>query len=396
MRPSKDASFSPRPSRSLIRIISLLMLFITVFGPARAEAWVDDQPTLNVDPLRKRQPELSSGQYQPDFVGVDRSIIGRASDDGKITSLTNNQPYQGSITAGQTKYFTFPKDAVLGPKSPQPSNVPPGRRLHIARDPGEDKDEHGLKKRQGGQSGATVFVSLDTCSQPLPSSGKRDGGAPDQLKVYVSTSSGNQKPNSNHNNNKDGDQITDGGHSQGSVTASDALYVAVEAPASSGFTGNYTFQLALSIDDYFSNLQDLHYNVSTVDTGSTNGLFYAGNSSNISTDMDALNGWMSTSPFGLYVFSLNDPSVLGLQNSQCALNASQIRIPSSNIRSDTFMAHDGGLRQRFFVQGLNGSASYGATLVFNGSSTPPGGAGVNGGGIVFNTTTLKTKSGELR
>lgn len=347
----------------------------------------------NVD-LHQQQspPDNLVERYEPDFFGVDRSIIGRASDDGQVQELKNNNPYKSSISAGQTQYFVFPKSAVLGPKSPTPSDIPSGLLSRSQEDSREAVDHGELRKRQGS---ATVFISLDTCSQPKPENSDPNG-APDQLKMYISTSKKNMKPDLNKN---DIAVVVDGGHGQTSTDVHDDLYLTVQAPGkSASFAGNYTFEVALSIDDHYSYLSPPnHFFAALVDTGATNALLYAsGNLTNLNAPLATVNGWISSAPFSLFVLDQKDISVLGLHNSLCALKpASQIAVPPANITSDTFQATDGSVRQRFFVQGLNGSSSYYATLGIDGNSTASGGGVVRGGGTIFNSTEFMTKKGAL-
>ena len=110
--------------------------------------------------------------YLPDFFGVDRSIIGRASDD--VQALSNNAPHQSNIDPGEAQFWRLPKSA-LGPASPAPTGLP--STFEECPDQGSNQNAYKseLRKREGQPM---VFITVNTCDQPSPRSLTAKGSAP--------------------------------------------------------------------------------------------------------------------------------------------------------------------------------------------------------------------------
>ena len=326
-------------------------------------------------------------RYVPDFVGISRSIIGRAGDE--VQTLENNQPGKSDIQGGQTQYFTFPKDTLLGPKSPSTSGLPSNI---IGRD--EDGAEHlpldELKKRQ---SQAQLFITLNTCSQPLPDDANSNGAA-SQLELFISTSPSNPKPDQSNNNYA---LPVDGGYANKTLIASDDVFISVSAPNNNGFTGNYTYELTASIDDFYALYYDQPFH-RVVDTDTSHVLLYTLNTTNINTNATVFQEWMNNDNkvFSTYVYSQKNPAVIGIQKSLCALDTNR-QLYMNPDSDDTSMttAVDGQAKQQFYVQNLNRSSAYYAIMTIEGNSTKSGGGVVNGGGTVWASTTFSTKSGKV-
>ena len=317
------------------------------------------------------------GTYEPDFIGADRSIIGRSPTDDQ--ALVNNVPGQLNIEQGASQFWSFSSQALLGPKSPQTPGLPsafPDQNIYTA--PASD-------------DGTTLYISLNTCLQPSPQS-PNTNGSPDQLKLYVSTSSDNQQPNSDDN---DYAVPVDGGFAWLNISSVKTdVYIGVVAPNVQGFAGLYNYELTASIDGFYASYYDqpeLYF----VDSDTTSALLYTSNTTNENSSTLVYKNWMSRNPppFTLFVQNQNNPSILGLQNSYCALkNLAQVSMP--DVDTTMTSLNNGQPQQQFHVKALNGTSSYYAILAVDANSTDSGPGVVGGGGIVWATVNdITTKQG---
>lgn len=313
------------------------------------------------------------GTYEPDFIGADRSIIGRSPTDDQ--ALVNNVPGQLNIEQGDSQFWSF---SLSGPKSPQTPLLPsafPDQTIYAA---------------PASSDGTTLYISLNTCLQPSPQS-PNTNGPPDQLKLYVSTSSANQQPNSNDN---DYAVPVDGGFAWLNISSVKTdVYIGVVAPEAEGFTGVYNYELTASIDGFYASYYDtpeLYF----VDSDATSALLYTANTTNDNSSTAVYKAWMSLDPppFTLFVQNQNNPSLLGLQRSYCALkNLAQV----SMLDIDTTMTslNNGQPQQQFHATALNATSNYSAILAAV-NSTDSGSGVVGGGGIVWDTVdNVTTKQG---
>ena len=369
-------------------VFSLIPLILTYGFPDlvrchQADATHEDlitQEDHNHHRLLQLSGELSygdgGGAYEPDFIGADRSIIGRAPNDEQ--ALVNNVPGQLNIEQGQSQFWSFSSQALSGAKSPQTTGLPsafPNQTSYAA---------------NASSDGTTLYISLNTCLQPSPQS-PNTNGSPDQLKLYVSTSPDNQQPNIGNNNYA---VPVDGGFAWLNISSVKSdVYIGVVAPKVQGFTGVYNYELTASIDGFYASYYDqpeLYF----VDSDTTSALLYTSNTTNSNSSTLVYKNWMSLNPppFSLFVQNQNNPSLLGMQRSYCALkNLAQVSMPDV----DTIMTslNNGQPQQQFHAKALNGTSSYYAILAVDGNSTDSGSGVVGGGGIVWDTLNFSTKKG---
>ena len=389
----RSPSFQTLPWSLLISI--LLIGFLARLGCAQAEA--EERPrspgnNLPWSGIQDTEIGLSHlvERYVPDFLGVNRGIIGRASDDQQ--ELTNNNPAQGTISLGQTQYFTFSQKSVLGPKSPATSGLPyPLRERHVEDETVAGSDEEVEKRQAAGQ----VFLSLNVCAQPSSQSGGT-ATTPGQLEVYVSASSNNQKPTAG---NSQAPMVVDGGYGQINISSSDGVYITIQAPPKSSFSGNYEFELTASIDEPFAvyNNASMSGNdtfLAFADSDTNSAILFTSNLTSKNTSGDQVNTWITNPPpFTLFVQNVQNGSLLGLEKSFCALKGLAQIQGSSNIETKMTTAGDDGLvREQLYATGLNASSSYYAVLAVVGNSTASGAGVVNGGGTVFPSVNFSSKS----
>ena len=315
-----------------------------------------------------------AANYEPDFTGADRSIIGRA--DQVPVALGNNAPGIRNISQGESHYWNFPSAALSGPKSPQISGLPSyfeGQNVSFTPNPGE----------------VELYISLTTCQQPLSKDPSSDG-PPDQLKLYVSTTPTNQQPDEiNH----DSAVSVEEGFGWLHVSVKNDVYFGVYAPANEGYNGVYQYQLTASIDGFYASSYS-DPNIHLVDSDANSVLLYTNNTIDPTNSSDPrVQQWMDNSPvFSLFVQSQDDPSILGLRKSVCGLqNLAQIQ-GASAIEPSMTTAGDDLPKQQFYVKNLNRNSTYQATVAMIGNSTDQGSGIVGGGGTVWNSVIFTTKS----
>lgn len=322
--------------------------------------------------------EQEHGSYEPDFVGLDRSITGRAEE---TATLHNNEPGKNNIDAGDSHFYVFSKKDLQARKISQRSSAlssvaDAGAERASLVDGSSEVRQAELESRQTNP--ATLYVTLNMCDQPVPTS-SNPNGAPPPLQLYISTKI--SKPSANN------DETTavpvNAGLGSYNVTASTDVYFGVVAPASPGFKGIYSYELTASTDKPYTSYID--------DTGmvlvdsDTNSALLSSNSSE------------STS-FGIFVHDQQDPAVWGLHHSFCGLeNHAQIK---GNINGSATGDVDTGMmplslgekQQHFYVKTLNGSAAYYGMKVIAGNSGKSGSGAPGGGGTVYKTVDFRTKS----
>lgn len=307
--------------------------------------------------------------YEPDFAGADRSIIGRAGEDA---FLENNVPGNENINQSDYQLWTFPSKTLFGPKAPQVPGLPSSS-LFEAQNVSATPDNPGERE---------LYISLTTCRQPLARN-PDSGDVPDQLQLYVSTSSTNKRPDEK---NHDYAVQVEGGFGSLNLSVKTDTYFGVYAPAKEGYKGDYNYQLTASIDGFYASL----YNDSIVyfvDSDANSALLYTKNTTNTTDSSDALfQQWMDRPPvFSLFLQNRNF-STLGLQNSICGLqNLAQTQGPPDH-GPDMTAAGDGLPKQQFYIKNLKRNSTYYAMVGMIGNSTHNGSGVVGGGGTVWNST----------
>ena len=382
---------SPSHLLATTTVHSLLVTYLvsTVLTPARVSAGetTKHESFNGIGDLASGSVHLLE-HYVPEFLGLDRTIIGRAEDDTR--ALGNNDPGKINIDGGESQFWRFPEQALQDSKSP----ATPGLPSEIRQDgiePGEGgKATAELKRRQEQR---TLYISLNVCDQPDPTRSEVSG-IPDQLRLYISTSSDNQKPDANKHDHA---VPVDAGFGSIKLTASSDVYISVSAPANDDFTGPYNYELTASIDDFYADYHDQPFSL-FMDSDSHSALIYTedlvGGITNSSDP--AFKQWMNDPPrFSIFVQNQENPEILGMHKSMCALqNHAQIR-GAADFDTSMTIAMGGQPKQQFYIPGLNASSAYYAIVAIQGNSTDAGGGVVNGGGRVWKSTNFSTQSGKI-
>ncbi|KIV99011.1 uncharacterized protein PV09_09240 [Verruconis gallopava] len=325
-------------------------------------------------------------------------------------SLKNNLPNTLNLNPGETQYYVFEQDelsASPGTRGRQlPTNVTgPGadvtsnakrRKRSISEDAEQEHEtvegDNILEKRQNTK---TVYVSANTCLQPLLNENKT--GTPGQPTIFYSLSDNNQKPSADQN---DGTVQLDQGYAAVAIpNVSGNLYISISAPdlPNDTFTGPWNYQIAASIDDYYHYYDNSTAFMWTVDTDSNSALLatynLTGQDGNSTTIQNQRNEWMNTSPpFDIYVFNSSSPKIDGIKHSYCGLS----KLNMDFMRINTSMTERGvgsNPKQQFYIQSLLPGNTYFSVLAYQGGNvSTEDQAIVGGGGQVWKSMQFSTKS----
>lgn len=327
--------------------------------------------------------------YEPEFIGVDRGIIGRAPE--AITALGNNAPQPMNIDQGNVQFWTFPMVTLQDPLRALDRKLP--LNLTATNSSRLEKDLIQLATTPGDTgSSRSVWLTISTCDQPMSKSADNIN-TPLPLEVYVSRSPSNQRPDKGHS-----DQVlaVDGGY--GNLTLSGVtgdIWIGVRAPTSGGLDGIYNYELVASIDAPYATYFEEENpeapwdtQMSAWDTDTNSSILATGNITNEFSNSPNFAAWltMHPPPFSVYVYNPADPRIHGLHKSVCGLKKhAQVQ------ESENSMVKIGGQpKQLFHVKDLNSSSSYNATMTLERQSNN---STVRGGGTVWRATNFTTKSG---
>lgn len=327
--------------------------------------------------------------YLPEFPSISRSMIGRA-DTQNTEDLQNNVPATtNSVKPGGQQTYVFPSSALHGAKST------PTPRIPSFTSQSEDMEHSELRKRVEGD--VTYYFSLSVCSQPISNSSSEP---PPQPSVVISYSNPNADGTGN---NAHTPTVVDGYTSFSDETSGD-IFIGIRAPEVSGYTGSYTYELVVSIDEYYTNYVD-NPTLYFVDTDNSAATFVSGNLAqtyeNGSVIESSVQTWHEIGPqFSVYVANEGDPSLNGLGHSYCALkNTTQLgsaKTEQKNLLVETGLTDISGpaLQQQFYVSGLQKGNNYLAAMGLESNYTSSGSGQPGGGGTLYNQVAFTTKIGE--
>ncbi|XPS68125.1 hypothetical protein M3J09_000416 [Ascochyta lentis] len=353
--------------------------------------------------------EEQSRGYVPDFAYFARSLLGRQGEE--VGQLKNDEKMDIDIKPETTVYFVLEKSQLqargrsgwlvnaLDATSSEDSSMS----KHIEDDddnisaplppgiPGET-----LQARQ--TAGRKLWVSANTCKQPLPGNNASSTGAP-QLTLYVSTSAQNQKPGPSSTEhlvtNKTGIPF-DNGYVSLEVNATSDVYIGISAPKlNENWFGSWHFEIAASTDGSYHSYNKTNPFLFMVDTDSESTLFITYNLTDSNKPEDIAK-WNKSNPFAMYAFPAGRSPVTGMENSYCALK--QQFNSTNNITVDTQITTKFGAgypKSQFNVHNLTNSQTYNGYLVVEGNQDTvdlPGVGRVRAGGKVFQQFNWTTKA----
>ncbi|KAK3709611.1 hypothetical protein LTR37_010832 [Vermiconidia calcicola] len=326
----------------------------------------------------------------------------------------NNVANNENIQAGNTTIWMFPKEQLQGKPGGRGPGLPGNEeeddsmaRRHAElrkRDAGAQEGEQHFEPRQASDA-RTIFISMNTCLQPNYVGSGTQTASPPQLTLYVSTERSNTNPGPNADPSMQQAYPLDEGFAGTALQVSDDWYMSVHAPAlPNNFSGDWNYELAVSIDDYFYTVDfDLNEpNLFLVDSDSAAALLVTDNLTQANPLQQSYKDWMSlTAPYIVFASNANDTRTLGISNSFCGLNKNSQIVgkqddpggETNNVQMEMITRGLGNKpKQQFYVSGLNSSSEYRAVLALPGNSTNSGNGVVGGGGKVWQTVTYRTKA----
>lgn len=367
-------------------------------------------------PLLDDYHELElSEEYESEFFGVDRSIIGRATT--QPTGLVNNRVEATNVELGQSFYYVFTNASLWGDKSPATPGLPSqilldkrqfvraGDLLYPVQSEEDDYwEEPELKRRQtttASETNRTLYITVTTCDQPTSNT---TTDAPPQLQLYVSQSANNTNPGPGQDSTLQEVITLDGGYALHQVNATGDVYMSIYAQNATEYsTGVYSAQIAASIDAPFHTYwNSTDPNLFLVDSDDFSALLFTDPFITNSTNTTLLEEWLDlTPPYVIFASDASDTSIVGIEKSYCGLQTkAQIQANRPGQTASTIvtgMTSIGNLtlpRQQFFVNGLGAGKTYNAMLAMNGNSTSSGQFVVGGGGQVFRQTQFEMLQGK--
>ena len=332
----------------------------------------------------------------------DEQILKRQTEDQQISGNNIGTPYE--LSPGSTTIFEYPSRLLTANHTEKGDGLPSdlsGKRVI--------KLQHSdLRKRQDSDSGTTIYISANVCSQPTWNGTGVASTSPGQLTLYVSSTSGNKTPGPGRGNTTQTINPFSGGFVNASVVdASGDWYMAVHAPeVPTGFTGKWNFQLAVSIDDYFHAAVLNDPFLYQVDTDIDSALLITDNLTQADADSPVYQQWMNlAAPFTLFVLNSSLPDLSGMESSYCGLQTfvkanAQIQAEQNDMAGSESHVAMGmitrGLghkpKEQFYVTNLTRTTDYTAFLALDGNSTASGDGVVGGGGKVWQGVPFRTKA----
>ncbi|XMA12273.1 hypothetical protein WAI453_005064 [Rhynchosporium graminicola] len=411
---------SPLQSRlaaSLFASIMLLLLYLFLSVPNFAYAADVDSiqsedhnhEQLKHFPLLDDYHELDlrGEEYESEFFGLHRSIIGRATT--QPTPLVNNRIEDTNIPLGQSFFYVFTNASLWGNKSAATPGLPSqiklnNRRLVRTDDPiyrleaeiGNEEEESELMRRQGRPgpgTNRTLYITVTTCDQPTTN---KTTTPPPQLKLYVSQSPNNTNPGPGQDSKLQEVITLEGGYALHEVNATGDVYMSIHAQNATEYsTGVYSAQIAASIDAPFHTYwNSTDPNLFLADSDDFSALLYTDPFTSDATNTSLFAKWMDRAPpYVIFASDATDTSLVGVERSYCGLKTKaqvQASRPGQTVSNIvTGMTSIGNLtlpRQQFFVNGLAAGKRYNVMLAMEGNSTNSGNFVVGGGGQVFKQT----------
>lgn len=381
-------------------LISVVYLAVTPLVHAADESPVSQSPNdlIFSDGGQALQLQLESFNGLDVLGDLDGGLDTRGLDNLRrvpqaVSSLGNNQFQQSHIKVGETQWWYFPKEDVNGKKSNVTSGLP--ARIGVGKSAAQDDvppNVHGNTKRS-----ATVYLSLTTCSKPAVNTS--EAGNPldlPQLEVYISQSESLQKPGPGKDGSAQTVHTAHKGYMGTSLDADGDVFVGVSAPNATGYSGQYSYEIAASIDALFHSVNDEGPFLYFLDADTNAALLVTGNLTQSQPGSDNYKQWMNiTPPYTMFAHNVNDTALSGLERSYCALEQ------HSHVSKKT---HDVGAsmtnrglgnkpKEQFYVTGLNSSSFYYGILARDGNATSSGNGIVGGGGKIWKPMNFTTKSG---
>jgi calcium channel MID1 len=328
------------------------------------------------------------------------NILGRQEQGQAPLVLGNNAPMSQPIVAGQGQFWRVDKDTIDGPAGRQGLQLPSSTGDNSSTPTADDEEREGLRKRQARKA---IFVTVTTCEQPIyngsdPSS---DDAVPPQLSVYASQSPDNTRPGPDSSDDQKS-VVLDGGYGLIELDDDETVMIGVFAPNNTRFTGEWNYQIAVSIDAPFHRSLSQTPNLHFVDADTRAALLITDDLTSAQSNESSFADWMALDPppYGMFVYPASLRSIEGVQNSYCGLRMLQGGLFTNlenSVNQNIAVMTDRGLggkpKEQFYVTGLNASSEYVGILaqqprLANASLS----SDIGSGGTVWRSVQFSTKS----
>jgi calcium channel MID1 len=342
---------------------------------------------------REGEGEAHEG-YRGEFAYLDPSLVGRAPEG--VATLKLGEKMDMEANPGTTSNFVLERSGSQTKRESEGDSS----QTENTTDGGQDVVP---EKRQAGR---TIYISVNTCRQPNPDTPIAIEDSP-QLKVYISTSTENQKPGPKAQDNLVTDPIPlVAGAANYSLRTDSDVYIGVETlPLTRGWKGSYRFEVAASTDKFYHSYNGDDPFLFMIDTDSESSLFITHNITRDPGDKDAIDKWLQVPeiPFNMYVFPEQSWGARGLEHSLCGIREAFSANNTNKIKVDRTMTdrYGGKLpKAQFHVQNLQRSQNYTGFLLMDGNVSTEGldlsnNLTVGKGGKVWKQFSWKTKAGML-
>lgn len=292
-------------------------------------------------------------EYEADFIGLDRSIIGRAKEDTE--QLLNNAALNASLGSEGTRRYVFTGSSLSENSIRKGRGVPSA--LKSRAEAGIESPAE-LAKRQDTQG--DIFISVSVCSQPKSSD---PSATTPQLTLYVSNSEDNRNPGPEAGDEKLQSvlQLDQGFKNYKAQVSGDVHIAVVSERLGDSFEGEWSFEIAASTNKpyyAFKEGERLFY----VDSDSTSALLITNNLTAgpnwTEEDQRLMDLDSADFPFEMFAIPLDDVNIRGMNNSPCAWRNVSALAAVETTPSMTTRASGGRAKEQFYIEGLNKSSSY--------------------------------------
>ncbi|PYH86612.1 putative cora family metal ion transporter [Aspergillus uvarum CBS 121591] len=292
-----------------------------------------------------------------------------------VSSLGNNQYQEGTLRLGETQHWYFPTDSIAGDSA---------------------NDTTSKRSKDIAKRSTTIYLSLTACSKPTLNKSEDATGSSStvsQLQVFVSLSDTLEKPGPDKDSAEQQVFVAEEGYMGTTLEADGNVYIGVTALNNTQYSGSYTYQIAVSTDAFFHDVNTEDQLLYLVDSDTKAALFTTKNLTETDINAQDISIWMNkTPPYTMFANNLNSTAVSGLERSFCALDR-LAQIGMNHVESSMTTRGD-KLRpkEQLYATGLNKSSTYLGILARYGNSTSAGNGIIGGGGKVWKPMNFTTKT----
>lgn len=388
--------------------------------------------------------ESRAAEYMADFLGADRSLVGRVVLEDNVEELKNNRVVKTTLALGETIHFAFSNTSLARRHLNDEGQLSwaevrkrhadsegvlyvhdrrgvidgedgKGQGAMATGDEGNnlgDEDEDGGQKLDGqqlarrqdqrGQGSSSLYITVNVCQQPTGD--ETNGGIPPQLRLWLSQSASNTKPGPGKSQDSQTMLQLTGGAGLLAINATGDVYIGLSSDNATDFSDDYEFEIAASTDAPYHTFNTRNTNLVLVDSDASSALLVTQNLTSSAPGTPEFDRWMAMDPpYTMFASKTNDSAIMGVSNSYCGLQkyaeVGAVASERSSATYETGMTTRGNRqspRQQFYMTGLTRATSYWGFLAMDGNASSSQLAkrdGIGGGGQVFRAMRFSTLKG---